>query len=263
MNGEAVQEAQFFSSVISGKEPDCKLALDYELFGGVGVDEINAIAKTFLETVQRLTNKEIILYSDLSNSQNVFNTEITDNYELWLAYYDNYNNLVNVESNWNSYIGVQYTDRGIVSGVNGFVDRDIFAREVFLDDTTKIPNTSNPNPTVNTETIRYFVQRGDTLWDIARTYGTTVQEIVDINNISNPNLIFPGQVLRILRNSTIPGSETRETGSIIYTVKRGDTLSQIANFYGVSVEQIVEINNIQNPNLIYPGEKLKITIHSR
>ncbi len=259
MNGEAVQEANFFASVISGKVPDCKLVMDYEIFGGVGIEEINAIAETFLETVEKLTNKEVILYSDLSNSQNIFNSEIAKKYELWLAYYNNYSNLVDIKNNWSTYIGVQYTDMGNVSGVNGYVDRDIYSKEIFLNDATQIPSIQNPNQTINTESITYIVKKGDTLWDIARTYGTTVQEIVNINNIPNENLIYPGQVLKILKNSTINGSETRETGSIIYTVQRGNTLSQIAKAYGVTVNDIVKVNNIQNPNLIYPGLKLKIT----
>ena len=72
-------------------------------------------------------------------------------------------------------------------------------------------------------------------------------------------MIYPGQELRILTNSTVPGAEKRGTGSIIYTVQRGNTLSQIAMAYGVSIQHIVEMNNIQNPNLIYPGQKLRIT----
>ena len=61
---EAEQQARFFASVISGKTPDCKLAMDYEVFGGVSVGEINNIAQIFLESVKRLTNKEVIIYSD-------------------------------------------------------------------------------------------------------------------------------------------------------------------------------------------------------
>ena len=103
-----------FVSVISGKNPDCKLVMDYEVLGGVGIEESNEIAEIFLETVKRLTNKEVIVYSDLSNSIDRFSREIADNYELWLAYYGNYNDLNDVQSNWNNWIGVQYTDRGIV-----------------------------------------------------------------------------------------------------------------------------------------------------
>lgn len=233
--------------------------MDYEVFGGVGIEESNNIAQVFLESVKRLTNKEVIVYSDLSNATDRFNRNIANNYELWLAYYGDYNNLAGVETSWERWIGVQYTDSGNVPGISGNVDRDLYTESIFLSDTSEIPNTPNPNDSINTETIFYTVQAGDTLSEIASRYGTTVQELVDINNLANPNLIYPGETLRIATNSTVQGSETRGTGSITYTVQRGNTLSQIANTYGVTVSQIAETNNIQNPNLIYPGEKLRIT----
>ena len=212
-----------------------------------------------MEKVQELTNKEVIMYSDLSNARDTFNRSLAEDYQLWIAYYGNYNNLANVETSWQEFIGVQYTDRGRVNGINGNVDRDLYTEEIFLDENSEIPNNANNNQPINTESIEYTVQSGDTLSEIASRYGTTVQELVDINNIRNPNLIYPGEKLRILTNSTIHGNEERGTGSIIYTVKRGNTLSQIAREYNVSVEHIVELNDIENPNLIYPGEKLRIT----
>lgn len=224
-----------------------------------GVDGINEIAQVFLETTKRLTGKEVIIYSDLNNSQNTFETNLAENYQLWLAYYGDYKRLDNTYSNWSTWIGVQYSDRGIINGISGNVDRDIYTKEIFLDEVSELPKVENNSGKINTEITNYTVQSGNTLWQIAREYGTTVQELASINNISNPNLIYPGQVLKILTNSTINGSESRGTGSITYTVKRGDTLSKIANVYGVTVTHIVEINNIQNPNLIYPGEKLRIT----
>ncbi len=233
--------------------------MDYEVFGGVSVEESNNIAQVFLESVKRLTNKEVIVYSDLSNARDRFSRNIADNYELWIAYYGDYNNLRYVETSWERWIGVQYTDRGYVPGIRGNVDRDLYTENIFLSDTSEIPNTDNPNDGINTETVFYTVQSGDTLSAIASRYGTTVQELVDMNHLTNPNLIYPGETLRIATNSTIHGSETRGTGSITYTVKRGNTLSQIAAAYGVTVAHIVELNNIQNPNLIYPGEKLRIT----
>lgn len=233
--------------------------MDYEVFGGVGIEESNNIAQVFLESVKRLTNKEVIVYSDLSNARDRFNRSIADNYELWLAYYGDYNNLTEVETSWERWIGVQYTDRGNVPGISGNVDRDLYTENIFLSDTSEIPNTPNPNDSINTETNSYIVQPGDTLSEIASRYGTTVQELVAINHLANPNLIFPGETLRVTTNSTVHGSETRGTGSITYTVQRGNTLSQIANAYGVTVSHIVEMNDIQNPNLIYPGEKLRIT----
>ena len=178
---------------------------------------------------------------------------------MWLAYYGNREELLDVRTNWNCFIGLQYTDRERVPGINGYVDRDLYTEEIFLDDKAAIPETENNNNEINTETVYYTVRKGDTLFGIANIYNTTINEIVDLNNIENPNLIYPGQVLRILTNSTIPGEEQGQTGSITYTVKMGDTLSEIANRYDVSVMHIVEINEIQNPNLIYPGEKLRIT----
>ena len=256
---EAEQEARFFASVISGKTPDCKLVMDYETFGGVGVEESNEIAQVFLETTRRLTNKDIIIYSDLSNSQSRFSSELAENYELWLAYYGDTANLENIQTRWSNYVGLQYSDRGRINGISGAVDLDRFSEEIFLDEISEVPVTENPTGTINTETITYTVQRGDTLWAIARRYGTTSEEIAEINNISNPNLIYPGQQLKIPTNSTTEGEETRGTGDIIYTVQRGDTLSRIAREYNVTVAHIVELNDISNPNLIYPGEKLRIT----
>ena len=144
-------------------------------------------------------------------------------------------------------------------GINGNVDRDLYTEDIFLSDTSTIPEVENGTQNFNTSTQTYVVQSGNTLSGIAEMFGTTVQELVQINNIANPNLIFPGQVLKILTNSTNNGEETRGVGSITYTVQRGDTLSQIAQIYNVTVAHIVEINGIQNPNLIFPGEKLRIT----
>ena len=256
---QAEEEARFFASVIANKTPDCKLVMDYEVFGGASVEEINQIAEVFLETTKRLTNKEVILYSDLNNIRTVFGRNLSQNYELWLAYYGDYERLGNIGTNWENFIGVQYSDRGRVNGINGYVDRDRYSEEIFLDEVSEIPVIKNPKEITNTQSINYTIKKGDTLWEIARRYGTTVQEIASINNIQNPNLIYPGETIRVLTNSTTSGEETRGTGDIIYTVQRGNTLSEIAQEYNVTVNHIVELNNIQNPNLIYPGQKLRIT----
>lgn len=253
---EAEQQATFFASVISGKQIDCKLAIDYEQFSGVGVEQINEIALAFMQKVQELTKKQVIVYSDLYNSENTFNSELASQGELWIAYYGDYKNLENVNSSWNTFIGVQYTDSGSVPGVSGNVDRNLFSEEIFLDDDSEIPNTENPNDNYNTETIYYKVKRGDTLSHIALEYGTTVQEIAKINGIQNINLIYPGQLLKIITNSNNPGSETNSMGKTYYTIRIGDTLSGISRRYGVSVQSIVNWNNIQNPDLIYPGQRL-------
>ena len=62
---EAKQQATFFASIISGKQVDCKLALDYEQFGRVGKEQINQIAMAFIQKLKELTKKQVIIYSDL------------------------------------------------------------------------------------------------------------------------------------------------------------------------------------------------------
>ena len=108
------------------------------------------------------------------------------------------------------------------------------------------PNTAPA--TSNTDTT-YTVKAGDTLSGIAEKYGTTYQHLAEINGISNPNLIYPGQVIKI------NGSSTNTT---TYTVKSGDTLSGIAAMYGTTYQHLADINGISNPNLIYVGQVIKI-----
>lgn len=256
---QAENEARFFASVISEKEPDCKLVMDYEIFGGVSVQQSNNIAQVFLETVKELTNREVIVYSNLSTAQNRFNTYIASNYELWLAYYGNYNSLTNVQTSWNNWIGVQYTNKGQIAGINGNVDRDLFTDRIFLSNIGKLPEVEDNISGNTTQTITYTVKRGDTLWAISRRYGTTVQELVRINNIKNPNLIFPGQKLQILSNTTNECEDDGCAGTIIHTVQKGDTLWDIAQKYGVTVNFLANQNGIKNPNLIYPNQKIVIS----
>ena len=65
---DAVRQANFFVSTISGKNPDCKLAMDFESFGSLGREEINQIALTFMQTVKNVSGKDVIIYSDEYNA---------------------------------------------------------------------------------------------------------------------------------------------------------------------------------------------------
>ena len=99
----------------------------------------------------------------------------------------------------------------------------------------------------------YTVQSGDTLSGIASKYGTTVQQLVEWNNISDPNKIYVGQVLIVGKSSS---STDSSESNVYYTVQSGDTLSGIASTYGTTVQQLVEWNNISDPNKIYVGQVL-------
>lgn len=119
--------------------------------------------------------------------------------------------------------------------------------------------------TTNTETssASYTVKSGDTLSGIASQYNTTVNQIVSLNQLSNPNLIYVGQVLKLKNsqttNSSSSSSSTAATTAGTYTVKAGDTLSAIASRYSTSSSTLASLNSLSNPNLIYVGQVLKVS----
>ncbi len=252
---EAVEEAEFFVSNIKGTNPDCKIAMDFEVFGDLSIDEINKISEKFLDTVQRLSGKECVIYSDAFNASNTFNESLAKKYAIWVADY-----FVEEPANngkWSSWVGFQYTDIGRVDGINGSVDRDYFTNGILLNNTSKIPTDTVSN---KNQKFKYItVKRDETLSKIAEEYNTSYEYLAKINNITNPNLIFVGERLKIPTFN----NEIHDSSHLLYTVKSGNTLSQIARRFKVSVEKIVEINDIKNPNLIYVGEVLRIPTINR
>lgn len=260
-NDDAINEADFFASTIAGKSPDCRLAMDFESFGSLSTDQINQIGLTFIAEVQRQTGKQVVVYSDTYNASYVFGGEIT-NYPLWIAQYGEPEPQAN--GNWNSWVGWQYTDEGEINGIDGYVDRDQFTEEILLDDTSEIPSNGNSNSSGDNSSnpSSIVIQWGDTLSQIAAEYNTTVAELASINNISNPNLIYAGQILYLPTketNSEITNEDSNSSSNQnIYIVKSGDTLSQIAQNFGTTVQAIAYENNISNVNLIYVGQRLLI-----
>ncbi len=100
------------------------------------------------------------------------------------------------------------------------------------------------------ETVLYTVLPGNTLFGISNFFGTTVEEIAKLNDISEVDFIYPGQVLKIPVGRPMPPQ--------YYVVRPEDTLYVIATRYGLTVGDILSMNNLGNPNLIYPGQILKL-----
>lgn len=107
---------------------------------------------------------------------------------------------------------------------------------------------------LGTDSNVYIVKKGDTIYGIARTYGVTVDDIKNENNLTNNNLMI-GQIIRI------PVDVTNDSSDDVYVVKAGDTLYSIANKYGMSVNELKNLNNL-NSNSLSIGQKLKITNQS-
>lgn len=123
----------------------------------------------------------------------------------------------------------------------------------------------------------YHVQWGDTLWDLSRYYGTSIDAIVQANaQITNPNLIYAGDYIEIPAGTVMPTGTVTSVpptvtvqppptvtvppgGTFTYVVQRGDTLSSIAYRFNTTVYAIIQVNpQITNPNLIYPGQVILI-----
>lgn len=119
---------------------------------------------------------------------------------------------------------------------------------IYVGQKLKVPGT--PETSKQVADI-YVVKKGDTLGAIAKRYKTTVNQLVTLNKIKNPDKIYPGQKLRI-------PSAKHQPKATYYTVVKGDTLAEIAKHYNTTVRALVQLNHIKNPDLIYPGEKIRV-----
>jgi LysM repeat protein len=105
--------------------------------------------------------------------------------------------------------------------------------------------------------VYHVVKPGQNLTQIAGYYGVSVQSIVRANNLWNPSLIYAGQRLLIPVDCT---PQPPKTCTKIHVVKRGEYLKLIAARYGTTWRAIANLNGLRNPNLIYPGQRLKIPV---
>ena len=148
--------------------------------------------------------------------------------------------------------------------------------DVLVDDLVKINNLSNNSLSIgqilkipvsvivpDCEYDTYIVKSGDTLYSIGKRFGISVDELIKINNLSN-NSLSVGQVLRVLKNynDVLEGKSCYGDGYVpqqyeTYTVKSGDSLYVIAKRYGVSVDDLIKLNNLSSNNLSI-GQVLKI-----
>ena len=115
----------------------------------------------------------------------------------------------------------------------------------------KIPEINNgPDSDISINNNTYKIVKGDTLYQIAKKYNTTVDEIKKINNLEGNNLNV-GQVLNL------PTIQSESNNYSYYTVQKDDTLYQIAKKYNTTTEKIKQLNNLNNI-LLSIGQKLKI-----
>ena len=136
----------------------------------------------------------------------------------------------------------------------------------------EIPSRSLAKPSVNRPPVRvverprtdsgshHVVSRGDTLWDIARFYGTSAQAIQSVNALASVRRLRPGQRLAIPGGPSSSQSLKRvvKKPRVYHRVRRGDTLWDIARFYGTSARAIQSVNALTSVRRLRPGQRLAI-----
>jgi len=98
----------------------------------------------------------------------------------------------------------------------------------------------------------HTIEEGETLSSIAAAYGITAEELAAQNGIADPDRIFAGQTLRIGEGGPAVAAPSGRTHTVVF----GDTLSGIADAYGVSVNALLRANGLENPDWVYEGQVL-------
>ena len=131
---------------------------------------------------------------------------------------------------------------------------------------------SNERFPIQTPDIAYVIQKGDSLSAIARRFKTSVAQLTSLNQISNSHRISIGQRLLLPQDTEATTGQTSaqiaasapassaptRSNDDSYSVRRGDTLSSIAERFDVSELSLLQANNIDHPDLIYPGQELQL-----
>lgn len=262
----AVAEANYFIDNIRNYVGQALLAIDWEQ-GGNGAWGNMAYLKQLCQQVINRTGVRPLIYVQASEYAPVSAVARELNLGLWVAQYGSMDPTGYQAEPWNS--GAydcairQYSSNGRLPGWGGALDLNLayMNREQWQKYAAPSgkapapapapkPKPAAPKPAPKPGT--YTVRSGDTLSGIASRFGTSWQELQRINGIPDANKIYPGQVLKL------PGGGKPAPAKRTYVVRAGDTLSGIAARYGTSWQALAQKNNLANPNLIFPGQVLRI-----
>ena len=266
--GNAVAEADCYINNIKGYLKDGLLAIDWEAEQNSAWGNEAYLEQLVRRVIER-TGVKPLIYSMASRYAQVAAVAKKLDCGLWVAEYADMNPTGYQAHPWRegAYACAirQYASTGRLNGWGGNLDlniaymtRDQWAKYVnpggkpAAAPAKPAPAPAKPAPAPKPAGRTYTVQAGDTLSGIAAKLGVSTGAISGYRS-GNPNLIYPGEVLKINGGNTAPKPSGRT-----YTVVAGDTLGAIAARYGTTYQALAAKNGIANPNLIYPGQVLKI-----
>ena len=242
---DAVKEAEFCLRIIDNEKLDLPIYFDIEddsISNKNDNETRTQMCINFCSTIEKAG-----YWAGIYANKNWFDNyldydQLKARYTIWLAHYGIDSPSLDCDI-W------QYTSSGKVDGISGKVDMNYMYRDL-LDE---IGSNSGQAPKSEVKTTTYTVVSGDTLSGIAMKYNASWQLLADINNISNPGLIYAGQVIKVPCTATT-------NKSLLYTVKSGDSLWSIAQDLlgnGTRFNEIKALNGLTS-DTIYPGQNLKI-----
>ena len=265
----AVAEANFFVDSIKNYIGQAILCIDWEQGGNSAWGNMGYLRDLCKQVIAR-TGVRPLIYVQASAYAPVSAVARELNLGLWIAQYASMDPTGYQSHPWNegSYSCAirQYSSTGRLPGWGGnldlnlaYMDRNAWLK--YANPGSKPAPSPAPKPKpapapkpkpapAPAKTVT--VKAGDTLSGIASRYGTTWQELQRINGIKDANRIYPGQII------TLPGGKPAAPAKRTYVVKAGDNLSAIAARFGTSWQALAQKNGLANPNLIFPGQVLRI-----
>lgn len=252
--GDPVAEADFFVRNIQGYIGEAILILDWEKNQNGRYHEHASWCLRFLNRVKELTGVKPLVYMSASVIKAAdWSSVVAGDYGLWVAGWpDNRDSWDIPEFRWNVspwpfYALWQYTSSG------GRLDRDVFMGDRTAWDKYAARNGSTPTPapapapaTKSNEDLATEVIRGD--WGNGQDRKNRLTAAgYDYNAVQS------------IVNQRLSGASTANNCSAVYyTVQKGDTLWGIAQKYGTTYQEIAKLSGIANPNLIYPGQRVRV-----
>ena len=209
-------------------------------------DTLYSIARKYNTTVDELKRINNLTSNTLSIGMKLLVSEIDEGYPSTTYTVVSGDTLYSIASRFNTTVSE-------IKQLNNLTNNTLSIGQKLLIPTleepgdTEIPELPPENNETPPETEIYIVEKGDSLWLIAKKYNTTVDKLISLNNLNSINLQIGDKLL-------VPKAITEQT---IYTVQKGDTLWSIAKKNNVSVASLKEANTLAN-NLLSVGQQLII-----